>query len=53
MRLIITKNYEELSKVAAEEFAKVIKEKPNAVLGLATGGSPAGMYKEKIKSKKM
>ena len=49
MRLIITKNYEELSKVAAEEFAKVIKEKPNAVLGLATGGSPAGMYKEIIK----
>lgn len=49
MRLIITKNYEELSKVASEEFAKVIKEKPNAVLGLATGGSPAGMYKEIIK----
>ncbi|MBS6183583.1 MAG: glucosamine-6-phosphate deaminase [Clostridium celatum] len=49
MKLIITKNYEELSKVAAEEFAKVINEKPNAVLGLATGGSPVGMYKELIK----
>ena len=48
MKLIITKNYEELSKVAAEEFAKVINEKPNAVLGLATGGSPIGMYKELI-----
>ena len=48
MKLIITKNYEELSKVAAEEFAKVINEKPNAVLGLATGGSPVGMYKELI-----
>ena len=49
MRLMITESYEELSKAAAEEFAKVIKEKPNAVLGLATGGSPVGMYKELIK----
>lgn len=49
MNLIIVENYEELSKVAAEEFAKVIKEKPNAILGLATGGSPVGMYKELIK----
>lgn len=48
MRLIVTKNYEELSKIAAEEFAKVVIEKPTAVLGLATGGSPVGMYKELI-----
>ena len=49
MKLIITKNYEELSKVAADEFAKVIEAKPEAILGLATGGSPIGMYKELIK----
>lgn len=49
MNLIVVDNYEELSKVAAEEFSKVIKEKPDAVLGLATGGSPVGMYKELIK----
>lgn len=42
MNLIVVDNYEELSKVAAKEFAKVINEKPNAVLGLATGGSPVG-----------
>ena len=48
MKLIVTKNYEELSKVAADEFAKVIIEKPEAVLGLATGGSPVGLYKELI-----
>ena len=48
MKLIIKKNYEELSKIAAEEFAKVVIEKPTAVLGLATGGSPIGMYKELI-----
>ncbi|WP_196000951.1 glucosamine-6-phosphate deaminase [Clostridium sp. 1001271B_151109_B4] len=49
MNLIVVDNYEELSKVAAKEFAKVINDKPNAVLGLATGGSPVGMYKELIK----
>lgn len=49
MRLVITKNYEELSIAAADEFVKVITEKPNAVLGLATGGSPIGMYKALIK----
>ena len=48
MKLIVTKNYEELSKIAAEEFAKVVIEKPTAVLGLATGGSPVRMYKELI-----
>ncbi|MBQ5696423.1 MAG: glucosamine-6-phosphate deaminase, partial [Clostridium sp.] len=47
--LMVVNNYEELSKVAAKEFSKVIKEKENAVLGLATGGSPVGMYKELIK----
>ena len=31
MKLIVTKNYEELSKIAAEEFAKVVIEKPTAV----------------------
>ena len=49
MRVVVTKNYDELSKVAANEMAEVIKNKPQAVLGLATGGSPVGMYKELIK----
>ena len=48
MRLIIAKNYEELSKIAADELAKVVIENPKAVLGLATGGSPVGLYKELI-----
>lgn len=52
MKLIITKNYEELSKEAANEMAKVVKDKPNAILGLATGGSPIGMYKELIRMNK-
>lgn len=49
MKLIVVDNYEKLSKIAAYEFAKIIKEKPDAVLGLATGGSPVGMYKELIR----
>ena len=48
MRLIVTKNYEEMSKVAAKEMAEDIKRNPEIVLGLATGGTPVGMYKELI-----
>lgn len=32
------------SEKAAEIFAEVIKNKPDAVIGLATGSSPIGMY---------
>lgn len=49
MRLIITKNYDEMSKVAANEMAESIKENPGIVLGLATGGTPVEMYKNLIK----
>lgn len=52
MKLIVTKNYDELSKVAAKEMADIIKNNPKAVLGLATGGSPIGMYKELIRMNK-
>lgn len=44
MKVIITKNYDEMSKVAAWEVAKLIKEKPDCILGLATGSTPEGMY---------
>lgn len=49
MRLIVAKNYEEMSKIAAKEMAESIKNKPELVLGLATGGTPVAMYKELIK----
>lgn len=52
MKIIVTKNYDELSKVAANEMAIVIKNNPKAILGLATGGSPIGMYKELIRMNK-
>ena len=50
MKVIVTKNYDELSKCAAEVILNVIKEKNDAVLGLATGTSPIGVYKEMIKA---
>ena len=52
MKLIVTKDYNELSKVAAKEMAEVIKHNNKSILGLATGGSPVGMYKELINMNK-
>ena len=52
MKIVVAKNYEELSKVAANEMAEVVKSNPKAILGLATGGSPIGMYKELIRMNK-
>lgn len=49
MEVIVKENYEEMSKLAAEIIAEVVRKKPNAVLGLATGSTPAGTYKELIR----
>lgn len=48
MKLIKVKNYEELSAKASEVVVELIKEKPNCTLGLATGSSPLGLYKNLI-----
>jgi glucosamine-6-phosphate deaminase len=48
MKILVVKNYDEMSKVAAKELSEVISKKPEATLGLATGGTPVGMYKELI-----
>lgn len=44
MNFIKVDSYEKLSSLAAEMIANVVKEKKNAVLGLATGSSPLGTY---------
>ena len=44
MRLIIAKDYADVSRKAAAQ----IYLKPDCVLGLATGSSPVGTYKELI-----
>ena len=48
MRIIVVDNYEEMSKKAAMMIASQVMLKPNSVLGLATGDTPLGMYKELI-----
>ena len=48
IKIIATKTAEEAGIAAAEVIANIVKNKPNAVLGLATGSSPIGMYKELI-----
>lgn len=52
MEVVIKNSYEEMSKLAAELIAKVVRAKPNAVLGLATGSTPVGTYKELIRMHK-
>lgn len=52
MNVIIAASYEEMSKVAAKEIAKLVYIKPDAVLGLATGSTPEGVYKELIELNK-
>ena len=46
MEVIIKATYDEMSKAAAQQIAEVLNRKPNAVLGLATGSTPLGVYKE-------
>lgn len=52
MKVIIAKNYDEASQKAAEIVIDVVKSNPNAVLGLATGSTPLGLYSEMIKDHK-
>ena len=48
MRIIRTKNYDEMSRKAAAIIAAQVIHKPDCVLGLATGGTPVGTYKNLV-----
>lgn len=52
MKVIIAKDYEEMSKKAFEVMREVVKGNPRAVLGLATGSTPIGLYKNMIEDHK-
>lgn len=52
MKIIITKGYEELSAKALEIMKGVVKSNPYAVLGLATGTTPLGLYRHMIEDHK-
>lgn len=43
-------SYDTLSEKAAEVITNLVRKKPNANLGLATGGTPIGMYEELVKA---
>ncbi len=49
MLVIRKETYEEMSVEGAKIVAALIRKKPDAVIGFATGSTPLGMYKELIR----
>ena len=49
MKFIKANSYDELSRLAADIIAEQVKNKPESILGLATGSSPLGTYANLIK----
>ena len=49
MKVIVLKDYDEVSQKAFEVMKEVISSKKDAVLGLATGSSQIGLYQRMIK----
>ncbi len=52
MKIIVTENYGRSCEIAAKMIAGVIKAKPDARIGLATGGTAAAVYTNLIKEYK-
>lgn len=48
MKIFSTENYEEMSRAAATIIAEQIAKKTDSVLGLATGGSVVGIYRQLV-----
>lgn len=48
MEIIVVENYEEMSKRAAQLVEEIVLANEHAVLGLATGGTPTGLYENLI-----
>ena len=49
MKKIVCDSYEEICRFAADIFAQTLREKPDSVLGFATGSTPIGLYDELVK----
>jgi glucosamine-6-phosphate deaminase len=47
--VLVRSSYEDMSICAAGIIAALVREKPNAVLGLATGSTPIGTYRELVR----
>jgi len=52
MKLIKTKNYNEMSEKAAEIIIKEINKKPSLAIAFATGKTPLGLYEKLIEAYK-
>ena len=48
MKIIKAKDYKDMSRKAANIISAQVIMKPDCVLGLATGSSPVGTYKQLI-----
>ncbi len=53
MKIVKVKDYEEASKEAFEIFSQQVKNKPNSILGLATGSTPIRMYEMLVEDHKV
>ena len=49
MNVVVTENYEKMSRAAADILAAQVMKRPNSVLGLATGSTPIGLYADLVK----
>lgn len=52
MQVYKLENYDQMSEKAAQIIAKEMQQKPNCVLGLATGSTPIGIYKRLVQAHK-
>jgi glucosamine-6-phosphate deaminase len=52
MEVIVKNTYEEMSRLAAQMVADLVSDNPRCVIGLATGSTPLGTYKEMIRMHK-
>jgi len=49
MKKIVCDNYDEVCNFAADIFQQQLTAKPDSTLGLATGSTPIGLYKELVR----
>jgi len=52
MEIIVKDNPDQMRRSAATIVARVLNAKPNSVLGLATGSTPLGLYRELVRMHK-
>ena len=49
MKKVVLDSYEDVCSAVADVYARQLKQKPDSVLGLATGSTPIGLYEELAK----